>query len=164
MFAHLLHLIAILLLLGVANGTPILVKRIFGKYFGAPLDNGWIFVDGRPLFGSSKTLRGIVCSVLMTAAAAPLLGFSWVVGAGLASAAMLGDLFSSFLKRRLNRPLHSQALGIDQIPESLLPLLLLRQTLALNLWDMAGLVAAFVVLELWLSRLLYKLHIRDRPY
>ena len=164
MIQHLMHLAAILLLLGVANGTPIFARRIFGQRFGAPLDNGWIFIDGRPLFGSSKTLRGIISSVVATAAIAPLVGFSWITGAGLASASMLGDLLSSFAKRRLNRPLHSQVLGLDQIPESLLPLLLLRQALGLSLWDMLGIVVAFFALELWLSRLLFKLHIRDRPY
>jgi hypothetical protein len=116
------------------------------------------------LFGESKTLRGILTSVVATATVAPLVGFSWITGAGLASAAMLGDLFSSFTKRRLNRPPHSQALGLDQIPESLLPLLLLHQALGLNLLDMLGIVATFIILELWLSRLLFRLHIRDRPY
>jgi CDP-diglyceride synthetase len=164
MMNHLLHLAAILLLLGVANGAPIFARRIFQQRFSTPLDNGWHFVDGRPLFGPAKTLRGIIVSVAATAAASPLVGFSWVTGAGLASAAMLGDLLSSFTKRRLNRPPHSQALGLDQIPESLLPLLLLHRALGLNLWDMLGIVVAFIILELWLSRLLFRLHIRERPY
>lgn len=164
MIPHLLHLAAILLLLGVANGTPIFARRIFRQRFSTPLDNGWIFVDGRPLFGPSKTLRGLVISVVATAMVAPLVGFSWITGAGLASASMFGDLFSSFAKRRLNRPPHSQALGLDQIPESLLPLLVLRQALGLSLWDMLGIVVVFFVLELWLSRLLFRLHIRERPY
>jgi CDP-diglyceride synthetase len=164
MLQHLLHLAAILLLLGVANGTPIFARWIFRQHFDTPLDNGWLFIDGRPLFGESKTLRGILTSVVATATVAPLVGFSWITGAGLASAAMLGDLFSSFTKRRLRRPPHSQALGLDQIPESLLPLLLLHQALGLNLLDMLGIVATFIILELWLSRLLFRLHIRDRPY
>ncbi|HMX52743.1 MAG TPA: CDP-archaeol synthase, partial [Plasticicumulans sp.] len=58
----------------------------------------------------------------------------------------------------------AQALGIDQVPEALLPLLAVRETLALDGWVIAALVAAFVVLELLLSRLLYRLHIRRQPY
>jgi CDP-2,3-bis-(O-geranylgeranyl)-sn-glycerol synthase len=77
---------------------------------------------------------------------------------------MLGDLASSFVKRRLGRRTHSQALGLDQVPESLLPLLLLQERLALGAGEMALIVALFVALELMLSRLLFRWHLRDRPY
>jgi CDP-2,3-bis-(O-geranylgeranyl)-sn-glycerol synthase len=43
-------------------------------------------------------------------------------------------------------------------------LLVLRQHLGLGIGDIAIIVAAFVVLEIVLSRLLFRLHIRDRPY
>jgi CDP-2,3-bis-(O-geranylgeranyl)-sn-glycerol synthase len=164
MLDHGLHLVAILLLLGVANGTPIFAKRLFGERFAAPLDGGCKFLDKRPLLGPAKTIRGLVLAILATALAAPLLGFDWMIGAGLAAAAMLGDLLSSFVKRRLALKPHSQALGLDQIPESLLPLVLLRDTLDLGLPDMLVIVVLFLVLELLLSRLLYRLHLRDRPY
>jgi len=109
-------------------------------------------------------VRGLVLSVACTMLAAPLLGFEWITGAGLASASMCGDLLSSFIKRRLGLRAHSQAFGLDQIPESLLPLLVLRHQLSLGYGDIAIIVAAFIVLELVLSHLLFKLHIRDRPY
>jgi hypothetical protein len=121
------------------------------------------FFDGRPLFGASKTVRGIALSLNCTALAAVPLGFDWVVGAELAALSLLGDLLSSFVKRRLGRPLHSAAYGLDQIPESLLPLLVLRGTLGITFVDIALIVVLFFVLELILSRLLFKLHIRDRP-
>ncbi len=164
MIDHVLLLAKILLLLGIANGTPIFARKLFGDRFGAPLDGGFKVFDGRPLLGTSKTIRGLVLSIACTALAAPLLGIEPVLGAGLAAASMLGDLASSFIKRRLGLRAHSQAFGLDQIPESLLPLLFLRQPLGLGYGDVALLVALFVVLELLLSRLLYKLHIRDRPY
>jgi len=164
MVDHFLLLAGILVLLGIANGTPIFAKRVFGQRFGAPLDGGLKFPDGRPLFGPSKTVRGLVLSVACTTLAAPLLGFEWITGAGLASASMFGDLLSSFIKRRLGLRAHSQAFGLDQVPESLLPLLVLQQHLDLGFGDMAIIVALFVVLELVLSRLLFRLHIRDRPY
>jgi CDP-2,3-bis-(O-geranylgeranyl)-sn-glycerol synthase len=78
--------------------------------------------------------------------------------------AMLGDLVSSFAKRRLGRATSSQALGLDQIPESLFPLLAVHQRLGLQAWDIALLVGAFLVLELWLSRLLFRLGLREQPY
>jgi CDP-2,3-bis-(O-geranylgeranyl)-sn-glycerol synthase len=161
---HLLLLAQVLVLLGVANGTPIFATRLLGQRFSAPLDGGLKFADGRPLFGPSKTVRGLLLSLACTTLAALLLGFEWITGAGLASASMFGDLLSSFIKRRLGLRAHSQALGLDQVPESLLPLLLLQQHLGLGYDDVSIIVAAFIVLELVLSRLLFRLHIRDRPY
>lgn len=164
MLDHVLLLGKILLLLGIANGTPIIARKLLGERFGAPLDGGLKGFDGRPLLGASKTIRGLVLAILCAALAAPVLGIQVVLGTGLASASMLGDLISSFIKRRLGLRTHSQAFGLDQIPESLLPLLLLRQPLGLGYGDIALLVALFVLLELLLSRALYRLHIRDRPY
>lgn len=162
--AHAWRLFAVLLLLGVANGTPIFAKKLFGARFGAPLDGGLKFLDGRPLLGPSKTVRGLVSSLALTSLAAQQLGFEWVVGAGLAGASMLGDLLSSFVKRRLALKPHSQALGLDQLPESALPLLLLHEHLGLAADDIVLLLVLFLLLELALSRLLYRLHLRDRPY
>lgn len=160
----LLTMIRVLLLLGIANGTPIFATKLFGRRFATPLDGGLKFIDGRPLLGPSKTLRGLLLSLACTTMAAPLLGFEWIIGAGLAGASMLGDLLSSFIKRRFARPLHSQAPALDQIPESLLPLLLLRPQLGLNGGEILFTVLLFTVLELVLSRLLFRLRIRDRPY
>ena len=77
---------------------------------------------------------------------------------------MVGDLFSSFVKRRLNFPPSSRALGLDQVPESLLPMLAGREALSLTIADIALAVGIFFVGELILSRLLYKVHLRDEPY
>lgn len=159
-----LLLLYILLLLGVANGTPIFAKKLLGDRFAAPLDGGLKLPDGRRLFGTSKTVRGLLLSIACTTLAAPLFGFEWITGAGLAAASMLGDLLSSFVKRRFGLRPHSRALGLDQIPESLLPLLLLQERLGVTGPDIALLVAVFFALELLLSRLLFRLRLRDRPY
>lgn len=153
-----------LLLLAVANSTPLFGHKLFGQHLNTPLDGGWKFPDSRPLFGPSKTLRGVVLSLVATMLAAPLLGLAWSTGALVAAFTMLGDLTSSFIKRRLGRPSSSQALLLDQVPESLLPLLVLKEHLDLTAWDIAAVVLTFFGLELLLSRLLYKLHLRDRPY
>ena len=77
---------------------------------------------------------------------------------------MAGDLFSSFLKRRLDLTPSSKAVGLDQVPESLLPLLVCRQALALTVLDVVVTTAIFFVGEVVLSRVLFRLHVRDRPY
>jgi len=77
---------------------------------------------------------------------------------------MAGDVFSSFVKRRLKFPSSSQAIGLDQVPESLLPLLVCKETLSLTSIDVVIGVGIFVLGELILSRLLYDLRLRDEPY
>jgi len=157
-------MLEVLFLLGTANGAPVLATRLLGSRFDAPLDGGLRMPDGRPVFGESKTVRGLAASVAVTSVGAALLGLGWLTGAAFAAASMGGDLASSFVKRRLGLAPHSQALGLDQVPEALTPMLLLRGRLGLSFTDIAITLGAFVVLELALSRLLYWLRIRDRPY
>ena len=154
----------LLALLGIANGTPIVAKKLLQDRLSAPLDGGITLPDGEPLFGTSKTVRGVVLSVVATAGSAALLHLDWSTGATIAGLSMLGDLFSSFVKRRLHLPLHAQAFGLDQTPEALLPLLIVKEQFNLTSNDIAVLVIAFIVLELVLSRILFRLKIRDRPF
>jgi CDP-2,3-bis-(O-geranylgeranyl)-sn-glycerol synthase len=157
-------ILRLLVLLGVANGTPIFAKKLLQDRVSTPLDGGLILPDGEPLFGATKTIRGVILSIACTTGAAILLNLDWNTGATLAGMSMLGDLFSSFVKRRLHLPLHAQAFGLDQIPEALLPLLAVKEKFDLTSIDIAALVVVFVVLELALSRILFRLKIRDRPY
>jgi len=93
-----------------------------------------------------------------------LLGLGWAVGALVGTVAIASDLLSSFVKRRLGLAPSSQAIGLDQIPESLFPLLAARLLLPLGALDIAVATMLFFAGELLLSRLLYKWHVRDRPY
>jgi hypothetical protein len=154
----------LVVLLAVANGTPVIAKKILGDAFARSLDGDALLPDGRPAFGSSKTIRGIVLAVLATMLCAVLLGLGWKLGALLGGVSMAGDLFSSFVKRRIGLPPSSMALGLDQIPESLFPLLACRLLLPLTWLDIGVTMGLFFVGELVLSRILFKLHIRDRPY
>lgn len=162
-----MHVVAdlqLLILLAAANTAPLLAKLLLGGRFAYPLDGNVVLPDGRPLFGASKTIRGVLAAVVATSALAPLLGLA--VGTGLiaGTAAMLGDLCSSFVKRRLGLAPSSKATGLDQIPESLLPLLACRQALALGAIDIAAVAAVFTVGEIVLSKLLFRLRLRDKPY
>jgi hypothetical protein len=161
---HPLPILQLMILLTLANGTPVVAKKLFGRRCAWPLDAGIQFFDGRAVLGASKTVRGIVLSLLVSAAGAPLIGLDARIGAVVAGTAMAGDLLSSFIKRRLDLPPSSRATGLDQIPESLLPLLACRGALSLSAADVAAGVAVFFVGEVILSRLLYRLRLRDRPY
>lgn len=154
----------LLILLTLANGIPVLAKKVLGAHFATPLDGGVRFFDGRPLFGPSKTIRGILLSLLITAAGAPLVGLPWSIGFLVGATAMAGDLISSFIKRRIGLVASSRAIGLDQIPESLLPLLACQGTLSLTAVDIGAGVTTFLLGEIVLSRALYKIGLRDRPY
>jgi hypothetical protein len=81
-----------------------------------------------------------------------------------ASAALAGDLCSSFVKRRLNFAPSSKAFGLDQVPKSLLPLLACRAALSLTAADVVLGVGIFLTGEVILSRILYRVGLRDEPY
>ncbi len=156
--------VKLLTLLTVANGVPVIAKRLMGRRWSWPLDGGCRFLDGRPLLGESKTVRGLVLSIVTTGVAALLLGLDVSTGFLVGAAAMAGDLLSSFVKRRLGLISSSQATGLDQIPESLLPTLLCWYELDLTAADVVAVAGIFLVGEIVLSRLLFWLKIRDRPY
>lgn len=154
----------ILLLLAAANGAPIILRKLLDGRYAWALDGGWVLPDGRFLLGPSKTWRGVASALLAGALAGWALGFGMGIGLAVGALAMLGDVFSSFLKRRLGVPASGMALGLDQIPESLFPLLWLKEEWHLGYAYVLGLVAVFLVLELALSRVLYWLRIRSQPY
>lgn len=154
----------LLLLLAVANGAPILAKRVFGSWWSTPLDGGWHFFDGRRLLGPSKTVRGFAIATAGTTVVAALLGLSFGVGFLMGALSMLGDALASFTKRRLNIASSGRATGLDQIPEALLPLLVVGSGLGLSLLDVLLITLVFFVLEMPLARLFFALGLRDRPY
>jgi CDP-2,3-bis-(O-geranylgeranyl)-sn-glycerol synthase len=154
MFSSAMLITKIVFLLLLANGT----------IFAYPLDGGKSFIDGRALIGNSKTIRGIITSVLETAVGAVLIAYSIQTGALFSVVSLSGDLASSFIKRRLNLPPSSRAPGLDQLPESILPLLFCWQALELDIPTAMTVIFIFFCGELILSRVLFKLNIRDHPY
>ena len=144
----------LLLLLITANGTPLVVGLLLGKRGDWPLDNNIRFIDQHPLLGASKTLRGLVMAIVATAVVAALLGMTWFEGAYFGLLAMLGDLCSSFIKRRLGFPSSRSVPLLDQLPESVLPVWMMQTVLGPNLTEMFAAVTAFTVIDLLFTRLI----------
>lgn len=159
-----MEIVLSLLLLLTANGSPIIASYMLGETAAWRVDAGRCFIDHQPLFGESKTWRGIVAAIVSSWALALVLGYPGELGVKFAAYAMLGDLLSSFIKRRLLIPPSGRMTGLDHLPEALLPLLFLRQELGLGPAGIAMVVALFVVFDEGLSRLLYRWCIRKRPY
>ncbi|KXA90930.1 hypothetical protein AKJ63_02085 [candidate division MSBL1 archaeon SCGC-AAA259D18] len=85
----------------VANATPVMLGG------GPPIDGGRKFWDGNRVLGNGKTIQGFVLGFL----AGSVAGFiqiyfwlpygDWIVAIFLPLGALFGDLFGSFVKRRL---------------------------------------------------------------
>jgi CDP-2,3-bis-(O-geranylgeranyl)-sn-glycerol synthase len=153
-----------LLLLLLANGAPPLARYWLGSRFALPLDGGRCFIDGRPLLGAAKSWRGVLAAMLATTIGGVLLGVSGWLALWFALLSLLGDALASFLKRRLAIPVHGRSVGLDQIPEALLPLWLLATPLGLGGAQVAVGTLLFMLLEIALSPILFRLHLRSRPY
>ncbi len=151
-----------LFLLLVANGTPILAGKFLGDRGNWPLDTNVIAIDGKPLLGKSKTIRGILVAIFATAFVGELFGLGWKLGISIGVLSMAGDLFSSFTKRRFGMPPSSQVPGLDQIPEALLPLSVCNTQLGLQWHEVLILTGMFWVVEVLLSRALLALHIHKQ--
>ena len=113
------------------------------------------------MLGAAKTYRGIAASLLLTAPAAEVLGLGWPLGLIMALAAMAGDLLSSFIKRRLGKPVHARSALLDGIPEALLPVLAVAVPLTLTWLEGLVVVVGFVTLHAVLEPLAF--WIRQRP-
>ncbi|MCK4675103.1 MAG: CDP-archaeol synthase [Gammaproteobacteria bacterium] len=161
MTIELLHL---LLLIIIANGAPILLRLLLNDSFKLAVDFGQKLPDNKRIFGPSKTWRGIVAALSATTLVAWLLGYSVNTGLLVAIYSVLGDLFSSFIKRRLGMPASSMALLLDQVPESLLPAFMMMKAFNLDISSVILLVLTFIITELILSHIFYKWGVRRRPY
>jgi len=157
-------IIKFLLLLGAANGAPVLARNLCKDKLSQPLDCGFRLPDGYRLFGETKTVRGLVVSLLATAATASFVGMPWSIGLAIALFSMLGDLTSSFIKRRFGMVSSSRWTGLDQLPEALFPALLGVYLLGLSGLDVVIIITLFFLGQIILSYLLYKVKFRRRPY
>jgi len=159
-----MEVFSVFLLLLIANGSPIIARAILRDRLAAPLDGGRTLSDGQRLLGASKTWRGLVAATLLSTLCAPLLGLSWQIGTLVGGLAMLGDALSSFVKRRLGMASGAMAPGLDHLPESLLPLIACRPLLPLSWTEVVLSSLGFMAANLLLSRLAYRLGLRERPY
>ena len=159
-----IELIQLLILIIIANGAPIVIRFLLKDIFNTAIDFDHKLPDNNPIFGDSKTWRGIIATLMITPVAAWLMGYPANTGLLVAVYAILGDLTSSFIKRRLGKPPSSMAPLLDQIPESLFPALMLMQTFKLDISAVIQLVLIFIITELLLSHVLYKWGVRKRPY
>ena len=149
----------------VANATPVVLGG------GTPIDMGKRFIDGRPIFGAGKTVRGFLgglvagtsVGLLQGVAAGPFLNLL-SLGFLLALGALLGDLAGSFIKRRLGMKRGKAAPGLDQLA-FVAGALLLASSVHFPGW---GVVLTILIItppiHLATNYGSYKLGLKRRPY
>lgn len=85
----------------IANASPLLIHGVF------PIDKGIAFIDKKPIFGRNKTVEGFLVGVYMGFSSSIVLSIIFnnysliLLGLGASISSLLGDLFGSFIKRRL---------------------------------------------------------------
>lgn len=151
MMEQFIHFPALALLVA-AHSAPVLVARILGTRWAAPIDAHHSLPDHRPLFGSHKTWRGLLTGTLAAAAVGEWVGTGFMIGAAFGLLALAGDLGSSFVKRRLGHESGKSVPLLDQLPESLLPMVLLYGPLGLDSLSMTGTAFVFLLLDLAATR------------
>jgi CDP-2,3-bis-(O-geranylgeranyl)-sn-glycerol synthase len=98
----------------ISNAMPVL----FGG--GQSLDFGKYFLDGERIFGGNKTVKGFISGLSFGIIASILIEFIllkelMLLGILGSLGSMLGDLFGSFIKRRLNMSPGSPLPLLDQL-------------------------------------------------
>lgn len=142
-----------LLLVVIASSVPWALGRACGGLWAWPLDFGYTLSDGERLFGEHKTWRGLIAGIAACSIAGSLVGTGPLLGAAVGSLALTGDALSSAIKRRLRRPPGAEVPGLDQIPEVLLPLLVLQRPLTISMAAVIGVTLLFTVLDVALAPL-----------
>jgi len=153
-----------LILLLATNGAPVLAAFIFRSYGALPVDLGKKLQDGYPVFGSSKTWRGLTSALFASCILSMLFGYGAWFGLVFGTLAMTGDLISSFVKRRRGLQASDRSPGLDQLPESIIPSIYALVVLGLEWWWAILLPLSFMLIQILISKPLYWFKIRKRPY
>lgn len=148
----------------VANATPVMAGG------GRPLDRGRKLSDGEPIFGSGKTVRGLLAGIVAGSVVAIVQGIltnscKWpLVGLLLALGALVGDLIGSFIKRRLHIPRGRPAPLLDQL-DFLLVALLFASPLMIPSWqEIATLLIITPLIHLGTNAGAYALGLKKHPW
>lgn len=152
-----------------ANASPV----VFGG--GKPMDLGRKFLDNRPIFGPHKTYRGFISGVLIGTVVgwvqeniAPLAGLpqgSTLLGFFLSLGALIGDLFSSFVKRRLGINPGKTLPPMDQISFVLFAMLFASPLGSLpSPIGIIAIVAFTIPIHVFANFIAYLLHLKDSPW
>jgi CDP-2,3-bis-(O-geranylgeranyl)-sn-glycerol synthase len=142
----------------IANATPVVLSG------GGPLDGGRDWIDGKPLFGDHKTVRGTLSGL----AAGFLIGLAQMRpfrGALLSIGAIGGDLIVSFFKRRMSLKPGALLPIADQMGFIIFAVILVSFTEQPPTWDQAvGILVATLPIHYLTNVLAWALKLKSNPW
>jgi CDP-2,3-bis-(O-geranylgeranyl)-sn-glycerol synthase len=142
----------------MANATPVILGG------GGPLDGGRDWVDGKPLLGDHKTVRGTL-SGLAAGFLVGLLQMSPLRGALLSVGAIGGDLIVSFFKRRVNMKPGALLPLADQMGFIVLAVILVSFAEPAPTWDRAiGILVATLPIHYLTNVVAWLLKLKSNPW
>lgn len=141
----------------VANSSPVVLGG------GQPVDNGEPWVDGKPLLGKNKTIRGCLAGIMMGTIVGVIQG-NFIGGFLQATGAILGDLISSFLKRRYDYKPGSSMPIVDQLDFITLAVILSYPFQATNLVSVAIIMIITVPIHYGSNYVAWLLKLKKNPW
>jgi CDP-2,3-bis-(O-geranylgeranyl)-sn-glycerol synthase len=93
--------------MGLANMVPVFIKGTHPIDFGKE-------IRGKRIFGKGKTLEGLISGTFIGGIIGLLFG-NWQLGLVIGLGSLLGDIFESFLKRRVGIKSGQPWWGFDQL-------------------------------------------------
>jgi len=169
---------------GIGNSTPIIAAHAPGlRAWNAPMDFGKSFRKNR-IFGAHKTLRGLLCGMIMGVFAVWLQSvlfhhYAWArqvsspvsyehlsvltLGLLLSFGALMGDAIESFLKRQFSIDSGQRWFPFDQLDFVIGSLLLTTIYVRLPLQDYLWIILIWFGMHLLFSYLGYLLKLKDQP-
>lgn len=148
-----------------ANAIPVIVGG------GHPIDFGKNFLDGRPIFGKNKTIKGFFSGLIVGTAvglieSAFFPGVPILLGLLLSLGALLGDLAGAFLKRRLGLNPGELLPVIDQV-DFIIGALLFSTAFSLLVLSWELVLAVLIItppIHLLTNFVAYKFGLKNNPW
>lgn len=142
-----------LLLVIVANAAAWAAGRLIPPPWREPVDGGAVLADHERVLGDHKTWGGLIAGAVACGAVALLLQRTFLLGVAFGLLSLAGDCGSSFVKRRLRLRPGTETPLLDQLPEALVPLVVLAHPLGLHAVQCVIVALAFSLLDFAASRL-----------
>jgi len=158
----------------VANATPVPFSRMLKKT--TPIDGRRYAWDGRRLLGDGKTWEGLFSGIAGGTLIGTILYLAGNLGGFrsisepiiLSMGAMIGDIFGSFLKRRIGLKRGELAPGLDQLGFLIIALIISAAIYGVPSWfnpvTLACILVITAILHLSTNFIAYLLKLKDRPY
>jgi CDP-2,3-bis-(O-geranylgeranyl)-sn-glycerol synthase len=140
-----------------ANATPVALGG------GPPLDGGEKWLDGKPFLGSHKTFRGCLVGILAGLIIGTMQG-TLIVGLVQGFGAILGDLISSFYKRRLDLAPGESFPFLDQLDFIIVAIITSQPVIRASLQEIVIILIVTVPIHYLMNYLSWLVKMKDHPW